>query len=152
MTSSTRQRIPSNTPESVNERIRRETEESIRQTLAGGDAAIDARLRELDHEWDTERTLETMAASFTLGGLVLGTTLDRRFLVLSGVVAGFLLQHALQGWCPPLPVIRALGVRSMAEIEAERYALKVARGDFMRVTGEDSEPIPGRLLRAATRH
>ena len=152
MLPSTRARSESSTPESINERIRRETEESIRQTLAGGTMVIDARLRELDREWDTERTLEILAASFTLGGLLLGSTLDRRFLLFSGVVAGFLLQHALQGWCPPLPLIRAAGVRTMAEIEAERYALKVARGDFMRVTGEDSEPIPGRLLLAATRH
>ena len=40
------------------------------------------------------------------------------------------LQHALQGWCPPVPLFRRLGFRTEAEINQERYALKVLRGDF----------------------
>jgi hypothetical protein len=130
MLTPTGQKSERNTPHAINEHIRRETEASIAHTVAGGRAAIDARLRALDAEWDTERTLETLAASFTLSGLTLGITLDRRWLYLSGVVAAFLLQHAVQGWCPPLPAIRALGVRTASEIERERYALKAARGDF----------------------
>ncbi|AHM62364.1 hypothetical protein D770_20575 [Flammeovirgaceae bacterium 311] len=31
----------------------------------------------------------------------------KRWLILPGVVAPFLLQHSLQGWCPPLSVFRA---------------------------------------------
>ena len=142
----TLQRSERNTPESINERIRRETEERVAQTLAGGQPAIAARLRELDAEWDTERTLETMAASFTISGLLLGVTVDRRWLWLSGLVSGFLLQHALQGFCPPLPVIRALGVRTAAEIDQERYALKAARGDFEQLRGAAQ---PAQLLAAA---
>jgi len=130
MLTPTAERVSRNTPESIQERIRLATEASIARTLAAGPTAIAARLRELDLEWDTERTLETMAASFSLAGITLAATVDRRWLLLSGVVCGFLLQHALQGWCPPLPVIRALGVRTKEEIDAERYALKVARGDF----------------------
>ena len=49
------------------------------------------------------------------------------------VVSGFLLQHAIQGWCPPLPVFRKLGFRTRAEIEQERYALKLLRGDFSEI-------------------
>jgi hypothetical protein len=45
-------------------------------------------------------------------------------------VATFLLQHALQGWCPPVPLFRSLGVRTASEIDEERYALKALRGDF----------------------
>lgn len=146
MLTPTLQRSERNTPESINERIRRETEARIAQTLAGGETAINARLRELDAEWDTERTLETMAASFTISGLILGATVDRRWLWFSGVVAGFLLQHALQGFCPPLPVIRALGVRTTSEIEQERCALKAARGDFEHLRGTTQ---PSQLLAAA---
>ena len=147
----TAERVSRNTPEGIEQRIRRDTEASLARTFAGGPAAIDARLKQLDLEWDTERTLETMAASFTLTGVVLGGTLDRRWLILSGAVCGFLLQHALQGWCPPLPVIRALGVRTKEEIDGERYALKIARGDFG--VALENAPItrePSRLL-AATR-
>lgn len=123
-------RTEDSTPDSINERIRRKTIQTIALTIANGPEAIEARLRELDREWDTERVLETLAASFTLTGLTLGVSVDRRWLGLPGVVAAFLLQHALQGWCPPLPLIRALGIRTAYEIEQERTALKAARGDF----------------------
>jgi hypothetical protein len=50
--------------------------------------------------------------------------------LLTGAVGFFLLQHALQGWCPPLPVIRKMGVRTVEEINNERIVLKNIRGDF----------------------
>jgi hypothetical protein len=58
---------------------------------------------------------------------------SRRWLALPALVAGFLMQHALQGWCPPLPVLRRLGFRTQREIDQERYALKALRGDFRQV-------------------
>jgi hypothetical protein len=39
------------------------------------------------------------------------------------IVQGFFLQHAIQGWCPPLPVLRRLGFRTVQEIEEERAIL-----------------------------
>src|SRR5687767_5578638 len=101
--------------------------------FAGHPERIGQRLRELDREWDIERTLETNAATLALTGVVLGTTRDHRWLYLSGAVAAFLLQHALQGWCPPVPVLRRLGIRTTQEINAERTALKALRGDFQAV-------------------
>jgi hypothetical protein len=44
-----------------------------------------------------ERTLEANAATIALIGLGLGAFVDRRFFALPGIVAGFLLQHAVQG-------------------------------------------------------
>ena len=87
-------------------------------------AAIERRLQELDHEWDIERAIEANAASIGLAGLALGVFVDRRFLALPAAVCAFLLQHALQGWCPPVPVLRRLGFRTQTEIETERAALK----------------------------
>ncbi len=57
-------------------------------------------------------------------------THDRRWAFLPLVVTGFLLQHATQGWCPPVPIPRSLGFRTHVEIERERHALKAIRGDF----------------------
>jgi hypothetical protein len=57
------------------------------------------------------------------------------------------MQHALQGWCPPLPLLRRLGVRTQQEIERERYALKALRGDFDAVPGT-SAPVPERVRAA----
>jgi len=45
-------------------------------------------------------------------------------------VLPMLLMHATQGWCPPVPVLRRFGVRTRHEIDAEKYALKILRGDF----------------------
>jgi hypothetical protein len=44
--------------------------------------------------------------------------------VLTAAAATFLLQHALQGWSPPVPVLRRLGFRTANEIEAERRVLR----------------------------
>jgi hypothetical protein len=126
----TTDRVARATPDEINERIARDTSDSVAHYAAGGPPSIQRRLDELDAEWDIERTLEANASSLALIGLGLGTWVDRRFYLLPAVVAGFLLQHALQGWCPPLPVLRRLGVRTRGEIEQERYALKALRGDF----------------------
>jgi hypothetical protein len=125
----TTERVTARTSTKHNARIAEETEQRVRWYAEHRDA-IPERLRELDHEWDVERTLEANAASLSLLGVLLGATVDRRFFALPGVVAAFLLQHALQGWCPPLPVLRRLGVRTQSEIEEERTALKALRGDF----------------------
>lgn len=130
MIPSTVDRVPQHTSEAVNEDIRRTTDESIARVSAGGNAAIARRLRELDEEWDIERTLEANAATAVMAGVALGAFVDRRFFALPAIVGGFLLQHAVQGWCPPLPVFRRMGFRTQPEIERERYALKAARGDF----------------------
>jgi hypothetical protein len=125
-------RIRRSTPDAVNRRIAADTARRV-AALARDPARIGARLRELDAEWDTERVLEANAATLALAGTLLGLLRDRRFLAVPVVVAGFLLQHALQGWCPPLPLIRGAGVRTMREIETERAALKAMRGDFERL-------------------
>ena len=123
-------RVSNQTCEFVNDRIRLQTEQNIARLKHAGPTAIARRLEELDAEWDIERTLEANAASVSLLGVTLGATVDRRWLALPAVVGAFLLQHALQGWCPPLPVFRRLGFRTASEIDYERYALKALRGDF----------------------
>lgn len=50
--------------------------------------------------------------------------IDGRDLVMPAVIAAFLFQHALQGWCPPVPLFRRPGVRTQREIDAERGALE----------------------------
>jgi hypothetical protein len=126
---STSTRVPRYSPSSANRRIEEEIAESVRWHAEHPDQ-IDRRLWELDAEWDIERTLEANAATLALTGTLLGIFADRRFLAVPVVVTGFLLQHALQGWCPPVPLFRKAGVRTMREIDTERYALKALRGDF----------------------
>lgn len=130
MIPTTVERVPQHTAAEINERIRRQTEADVARIRSAGEPAIDQRLQELDREWDIERTLEANAATVALIGLGLGAFVNRRFFALPAIVAGFLLQHAVQGWCPPLPAFRRLGFRTQPEIEQERYALKALRGDF----------------------
>jgi hypothetical protein len=123
------------------ERVRRHTSPEVNRQLdaevadsvgfhARHPERIERRLRALDAEWDIERTLEANAAALALTGTLLGLFVDKRFLVLPLAVTAFLLQHAVQGWCPPVPFFRKRGVRTMREIDEERYALKALRGDF----------------------
>jgi hypothetical protein len=129
MISTFARRVTDQSDPAVTDGIRRQTEANLAYFAAHPDE-IDRRLRELDSEWDVERALETGSSSLTLTGLVLGTVGSRKWLLLSLAVQGFFMQHALQGWCPPLPVFRRLGFRTQYEIERERYALKAIRGDF----------------------
>ncbi len=80
--------------------------------------------------------------------------MDRRLFVLPAIVAGFLLQHAVQGWCPPIPIFRRLGIRTASEIDSERYALKVIREDFNELpekNGELGEGEIGAIMEAVNR-
>ena len=117
-------RVPRSTAPEVNRRIRRQTLANLARYRNAGPEAIARRLDELDHEWDIERAIEANAAGIALAGLALGAFVDRRFLLLPAAVGLFLLQHALQGWCPPVPVLRRLGFRTAREIFEERLVLK----------------------------
>jgi hypothetical protein len=147
MLPATESRVQENTDERINREIRRQTEENVARCAAAGARAIDCRLEQLDREWDIERLLEANAATIALAGLALGATVDRKFFILPGIVGTFLLQHALQGWCPPVPLFRRLGVRTAGEISEERYALKALRGDFRnlpersQITRESAERV-----------
>ena len=129
MLPATDQRVPASTSGKANAAIEEKTRERLRACAARPER-IPARLAELEREWDVERTLEANAATLALAGTLLGAFVDRWFLAIPLVVTIFLLQHALQGWCPPLPVLRRLGFRTSREIAEERSALKAFRGDF----------------------
>jgi hypothetical protein len=151
MTTATTERVQKHTSSPVNARIQTQTKDNVIRITKQGPQAIDRRLSELDREWDIERVLETNAATAVLVGSALGAFVDRRFFALPAVVATFLLQHALQGWCPPLPVFRRLGVRTAAEIDQERYALKALRGDFASAQSHGEKTNAVRALEAARR-
>lgn len=102
-------------------------------------AALDMRLAELDRESDIERVLELNAGVLALSGMALGYLINRRWFALPAAVMAFLVQHAVQGWCPPVPVFRRLGVRTRQEIEAERHALKLLRGDATLLEGPEAD-------------
>ena len=138
MLPNTVERVPLNTPEEINQRIARETNRRV-HFYAANPIGIERRLRELDEEWDIERVLEVNAASLAFAGTVLAATVHKRWLMLPVLVTGFLFQHATQGWCPPVPILRRMGYRTAREIETERIALKALRGDFGKIAPASTE-------------
>jgi hypothetical protein len=133
MLPATDQRVPRSTSDKTNAAIAGQTRERLHAFTIRPEG-IPGRLSELEREWDIERTLEANAATLALVGTMLGAFVHSWFLVVPIIVTVFLLQHALQGWCPPLPILRALGFRTSREIAEERTALKALRGDFARTT------------------
>lgn len=135
----TTNRVKNHTKNKINQRIYKKTLISITKYIGKSRKEITKRLNQLDREWDIERTLETNAAVFILITLPLGYFVSPYFFIITALVAFFLLQHALQGWCPPLPIFRRMGVRTSSEIEEERIALKLLRGDFRGYTSDPRE-------------
>jgi hypothetical protein len=135
-------RVEENTPRELNAAIRARADAGLVRLEEGEAAQVGARLAQLEREWDIERALQTNAALFALGGLVLGAFWRRPFLLLPAAVFFFF------GQCPPVPLLRRLGVRTQREIERERFALKALRGDFDSVPGAGRASL-NRRVRAA---
>jgi hypothetical protein len=134
----TADRVRAHTAPEINRRLDEETAQRVAKFAQASTADLTARIDELDREWDTERVLETNASALAFTGLLLGLTRDRKWFIVPSIVLPFLFQHAVQGWCPPLPILRRLGIRSREEIDREKYALKVLRGDFQQ-QGQDGD-------------
>lgn len=132
-------RIQKNTPDVLNEKVEKELRENINHYSRAGKATLSERISQLEKEWNIDRVLLTNASSLAGIGLILAVTVHKKWLILPGIVLTFLLQHGLQGWCPPLSLFRKLGVRSFKEIDRERFALKYLRGDFNDIS---NDPLP----------
>ena len=85
---STTERVSAHTADAVNRQIGRETEKRVAHFAAHPDE-IGSRLHELDREWDVERTLEANASTLAFTGVVLGATVDKRWLALPALVTAF---------------------------------------------------------------
>jgi hypothetical protein len=143
----TTHRVEFHTAPQLNDTIRQGADAEIVRLEGASAAEIDQRLQALDAEWDVARLLQTNASVIVLLGLALATTVNKKFLLLPAGVFGFFAQHALQGWCPPIPVFRRLRVRTQREIERERYA-KALRGDFDQVPAKGAVPTSERVRAA----
>lgn len=133
-------RVRENTPAEKNARLDKAVIDRMNRYKRLTLYEINARLEKIQKEWDIERALEANASTLALTGVLLGTLFSRKWYLLSFVVTSFLLQHSIQGWCPPLPVLRSLGFRTRQEIDEEIYALKTLRGDFDGVSST-SDPM-----------
>jgi hypothetical protein len=134
-------RVRANTAPIVNERIDEGMRHRVIEFANKSREEISTRIKELDEERDIERYLECNASALAFGGLLLGATVSRKWLLVPALVLPFLFMHGVQGWCPPVPLLRRLGVRTRREIDAEKYALRLLRGDFDRTTDPTQRAI-----------
>lgn len=120
----TTRRVEINTNDRVNIKIKEQTFHNISLYKDKSKEEINDRIKVLDKEWDIERVLETNAAMAIIISTTLGFRVNKKWFFATGIVGGFLLQHALQGWCPPVELFRRIGVRTNSEINYEKEALK----------------------------
>lgn len=116
-------RIRAHTAFPINEKIDRRTQDNILWFSREDPDTITERINELDREWDMERVLILNASLLSLTGLLAGKFWNKRWTLLTLAVSSFLIQHAIQGWCPPVELFRRLGIRTRKEIDMEKYAL-----------------------------
>jgi hypothetical protein len=124
-------KVQKNTNKKINARIADKTLENIQKHQNSDKEAIDARIAKLNNEWDTERVLEMNFGALVSLSWVLGSTVSKKWFALGGLAGLFLVQHALQGWCPPLPIIRRLGIRTVDEIYKEKSALLILKNEYL---------------------
>lgn len=122
----------------VNNSIDQEIAQHVNDMSNKSPEDINTRIRQLEEEWDVERNIEVIAPSLILGGLALGAFINKKWLVLPGIAAAFLLQHGIQGWSLPVPLLRFFKVRTKNEIDREKYALKALKGDFEKTSTDKS--------------
>lgn len=121
----------------VNYKIRNHTIRNINIYKNSSDKILSDNIEKLNNEWDTERILEARAASVVIASTILGLKTNRYWFLLTGATGVFLLQHSLQGWCPPLPILRRIGVRTAEEINNEKMVYKMLRKDFSNIDSND---------------
>ncbi len=127
----TNQRVELHTARKISRQIEQKTLANLRKYRHASYEEITLRLKELDREWDTERVIEANDGFLILLSTIQGAASRKPFWsVLTGVTAFFLAQHAFQGWCLLIPLIRRMGIRTPEEINREKMALKYLRGDF----------------------
>lgn len=91
---------------------------------------ISARLKELDKEWNVERLLGLNVATLAGFGTLMSLYKGKQWLALPAGASGLLMQQTLKGSSTLANWFRQMGFRTAAEINEERYALKLIRGDF----------------------
>ena len=159
----TSNRVESATSDVVNRKIYQSTIDRLSKTMRISteerSGLIASRLEELDHEWDMERLLEFNASSLMILTGFLSVVYTVYWLILTFAIVMFLCQHAVQGWCPPVPIFRSVfGIRTSVEILSEKVALKILRGDFNRLLvnqfmdSDDGELSAEQLLNMADLH
>ncbi len=92
---------------------------NIRKYSEGSADEISERIKELDKEWDIEKTLDLSMSALALFGITSSLLFNRYSIILPILLLLFFIWHAFQGWCPPIPLLRHFKIRTRPEIDRE---------------------------------
>lgn len=129
--------VRDNSPAEINKAIDQETLALLEQYQDASPEEVKERLRELDTSYDLECYVEMFGAGLTLAGIALAARYKKMWF-LPAITSGLVLAHSLPLWDPITPLLRLFGVWSRQEIEREKFALKLLRGDFERLESDRS--------------
>jgi DNA-binding Lrp family transcriptional regulator len=132
-------RVKQSTPSSINQKIEMKTWKEVSEYVDKSNQELTERIHELEKEWDIERYLGVNMSTLALIGVALTYFVHINWLILPAIVLIFFFQHSVQGWCPPLPILRSFKIRTRKEIEQEKYALKIIRGDFSKLVNQTNQ-------------
>lgn len=133
----TTKRVALSTNPNTNKNIRNNTLRRINIYKNSSDKILSDNVDKLNHEWDVERVLEASAAFVVLGSTIMGLKTNKKYwFLMSGTAGLFLMQHSLQGWCPPVSLVRKFGIRTSEEINNEKIVYKLLKGDFVNKTSD----------------
>jgi len=90
---------------------------------------ISARIQQLEREWDLERVQDLNNTLYELNGTLLGKILNKHFTELPVSTTMRLAQEAGNNWNPPASMFKSLGYRTKEEIEKEKSALLMTKGE-----------------------
>jgi hypothetical protein len=111
--------------------------DTLQQRLAciadAGPQAIEDRLAELDCEWTAGRVTKVVIGAIIVAGFALAALVSPWWLILPAVGGLFLLQYVFAPTSWVGTALHRLGFRAGAEVDQEKTALKVLRGDFRHV-------------------
>ncbi len=120
-------KVRAKTPPEINQAIDIETAAIVKFYAGKTEDEISKRIEVLDKEWDIGSIVEVRASMVSLIGMILGLKRNKKWFILPIIASTFLLQYAIQGWCPPVSILRRFGFRTRQEIDLEKYALKALR-------------------------
>ncbi len=112
------------------ESIEREIETHVYGYAHQAKSEITRRLQELEREWDIDRFITIQGSAAAFMGTLFGLRVDRKWLLLPAIVLPFLFIPRLREKYPSYGFFRNRGIRTRREIEREKQALRILRGDF----------------------
>ena len=103
----------------------------LKKVIEAGPAAITERLNELEEEWTAGRAAKATAGVFIVVGLALALTVNMYFLIMPIIGGAVMVQYIFGRKSLIGELFHAFGFRSGSEIDQEKMALRVLRGDFV---------------------